>query len=55
MPVEEKRLPSNLVGNAGVLFVCHRLSKMGWSALPTTRKAKGPNVVIESVDSTCAR
>jgi hypothetical protein len=50
MPVEEKRLPSNLVGNAGVLFVCHRLSKMGWSALPTTRKAKGPNVVIESVD-----
>ena len=46
----EEKLPSNLVRNAGVFYVCHRLSKMGWNALPTTRNAKGPNVVIDSID-----
>lgn len=51
--MEEKRLPPNLVRNAGVLFVCHRLSKMGWSALPTAREARGSNVVIDSEDGVC--
>ena len=48
--MEEKKLPSNRVRNVGIFFVCHRLSKMGWNATPTTRNAKGPNVVIDSVD-----
>ena len=48
--MEEKRLPPNLVRNAGVFYVCHRLSQMGWNALPSTRKAKGPNVVIDSTN-----
>jgi hypothetical protein len=48
--VEETKLPSKLVRNAGVFYACHRLSKMGWNATPTTRNAKGPNVVIDSVD-----
>jgi hypothetical protein len=48
--VEKKRLPPHLVRNAGVFYVCHRLSKMGWNALPTTRNTKGANLVIDSVD-----
>ncbi len=48
--VEEKKLPPHLVRNAGVFYVCHRLSQMGWNALPRARYAKGPNVVIESED-----
>jgi hypothetical protein len=48
--VEEEKLPQRLVRNAGVFYVCHRLSQMGWSALPKTRYAKGPNVVIDSED-----
>ena len=48
--MKEKKLPPNLVRNAGVFYVCHRLSKMGWNAMPKTRNAKGPNVVIDSVD-----
>jgi hypothetical protein len=47
-PVEDKKLPPHLVRKAGVFYVCHRLSQMGWNALPSTRKAKGPNVVIDS-------
>lgn len=46
----EKKLPQHLVRNAGVFYVCHRLSQMGWNALPKTHYAKGPNVVIESDD-----
>jgi hypothetical protein len=49
--VEEKKLPPNLVRNAGVFYVCHRLSKIGWNATPTTRNVKRPNVVIDSVDA----
>jgi hypothetical protein len=48
--VEAKGLPPDLVRNAGVFYVCHRLSQTGWNALPSTRKAKGPNVVIDSKD-----
>ncbi len=46
----EKKLPQRLVRNAGVFYVCHRLSRMGWSAQPSMRYAKGPNVVIDSED-----
>ena len=46
-----KKLPQRLVRNAGVFYVCHRLSQMGWDAAPTTHYAKGPNVVIEGQDS----
>jgi hypothetical protein len=49
--VEEKKLRSHLVRNAGVLHVCHRLSKIDWFAMPTTRYAKGPNVVIDGEDA----
>ena len=48
--MEEKGLPPDLVRNAGVFYVCHRLSQTGWNALPSTRKAKGPNIVIDSMD-----
>ena len=46
----EEKLPPHLVRNAGVFYVCHRLSRMGWNALPRVRKAKGPNVVIDNED-----
>ncbi len=49
--MEEQKLPPNLVRNAGVFYACHRLSQMGWNATPTTRNAKGPNVVIDSEDA----
>ncbi len=48
--MEEMKLPPRLVRNAGVFYVCHRLSQMGWNTSPTIRNAKGPNVVIDSTD-----
>jgi hypothetical protein len=49
--VEKKKLPPHLVRNAGVFYVCHRLSQRGWNAIPRMRYAKGPNVVIDSEDT----
>jgi hypothetical protein len=46
--MENKKLPQRLARNAGVFYVCHRLSQMGWNATPTTRYARGRNVVIDS-------
>jgi hypothetical protein len=34
-----------IVGNAGLFYVCYRLSLIGWNAMPTTRNAKGVDVV----------
>jgi len=33
--MENKKLPQRLVRNAGVFYVCHRLSQRGWNATPT--------------------
>ncbi len=43
-----KKLPQRFVRNAGVFYVCHRLSQRGWDATPKMRYAKGPNVAIHS-------
>ncbi len=49
--MKEKKLPQRLVRNAGVFYVCHRLSRMGWNATPTMRYSRGPNVVIDNEDA----
>jgi hypothetical protein len=49
--MENKTLPQRLVRNAGVFYVCHRLSQLGWNATPTTRYSSGPNVVIDRKDA----
>ena len=46
--MENKKLPQHLVRNAGVFYVCYRLYPMVWNATPTTRYARGRNVVIDS-------
>lgn len=40
------RLSNQLVGNIGLYYVCYELSRRGWNALPTSRNAKGVDVVI---------
>ena len=49
--MENKKLPQRLVRNAGVFYVCHCLSQMGWNATPMTRYSSVPNVVIDSEDA----
>jgi hypothetical protein len=38
------------VGNVGMYYVCYRLSLRGWNAMPTSRNARGIDVVIYSQD-----
>lgn len=44
-------MPPQTVGNIGLFYVCYRLSRMGWNVLPTSRNAKGVDLVIYSSDA----
>lgn len=46
----KKKINKQLVGNTGLFYVCFELSKRGWNCLPTTRNAKGVDIVIYSQD-----
>lgn len=40
------------VGNMGMYYVCYDLSKRGWNAMPTSRNAKGVDILIYNHDAT---
>ena len=40
------------VGNAGLFYVCFELTKRGWNVLPTSRNARGIDIVAYSHDGT---
>ena len=44
------KLPSQIVGNVGMYYVCFQLSKMGWNVMPTARNAKGIDIVAYMPD-----
>jgi hypothetical protein len=43
--------PNQLVGNVGLYYICYELSKHRWNVLPTSRNARGIDVVIYSQDA----
>ncbi len=46
-----KRISKQVIGNAGLFYICYELSRRGWNCLPTTRNAKGVDIVIYSQDT----
>lgn len=42
-----------IIGNAGMYYVCYLLSQKGWNAMPTARNAKGIDIVAYSEDGKC--
>jgi len=44
------RADKQTVGNVGMYYVCYRLSLFGWNAMPTSRNARGIDVLIYSQD-----
>lgn len=44
-------LANQVVGNIGLYYVCYRLSKRGWNVMPTSRNARGIDVLIYSQDA----
>src|ERR1043166_7073935 len=41
---------TQVVGNIGLYYVCYRLSCQGWNVMPTSRNARGVDIVIYSQD-----
>jgi len=37
---------NQIVGNAGLYYICYELSKRGWNVLTTSRNAKGVDIII---------
>jgi hypothetical protein len=44
------RADKQTVGNVGMYYVCYRLSLRGWNVMPTSRNARGIDVLIYSQD-----
>ncbi len=41
-----------MVGNVGLYHICCELSKRGWNVLPTSRNAKGVDIIIYNQNAT---
>lgn len=39
---------NQIVGNVGLFYVCYQLCKRGWNAMPTSRNARGIDIIIYS-------
>ncbi len=50
---EPPRITPQIVGNAGLYYVCYRLSLRGWNAMPTSRNARGVDLICYNHD--CSR
>jgi len=45
-----QKLPSQIVGNIGLYYVSYKLSKLGWNVMPTSRNARGIDIICFSMD-----
>ena len=45
------KLNPQVVGNVGMYYVCYRLSRLGWNVMPTSRNARGVDIMIYSDDA----
>lgn len=43
-------MDNHTVGNVGLYYVCYQLSRLGGNAMPTTRNARGVDILIYSQD-----
>ncbi len=48
MPFTSIKLESQVTGNIGMYFVCYKLSQLGWNVMPTSRNARGIDIIIYS-------
>jgi len=42
---------THIVGNIGLFYACYRLSRIGWNVMPTTRNARGIDIIAYSPDA----
>jgi len=46
LPHLQRHSRNQVVANAGLFYVCYKLSCRGWNVMPTSRNARGVDVVI---------
>ncbi len=39
-----------ITGNSGLFYTCYQLSRMGWNVMPTSRNARGIDIIAYSTD-----
>ena len=44
------KLEIQITGNIGLYYTCYRLSRMGWNVMPTSRNARGIDIIAYSTD-----
>ncbi len=44
------RRPPQIVGNTGLYYACYKLSRLGWNVMPTSRNARGIDIICFSMD-----
>jgi len=48
-----KKNSSQVVGNIGLFWTCYHLSRLGWNCMPTSRNARGVDIIAYNSD--CSR
>ena len=48
--MSEKKTDKQIVGNVGMYYACYQLSLLGWNVMPTSRNAKGIDIIAYSPD-----
>ena len=49
----EEKKNNQITGNTGMYYVCYQLSRRKWNAMPTSRNAKGIDIVAYSNTGKC--
>jgi len=55
MKKKESKTSNQIVANTGLYYICYRLSKLGWNVMPTSRNAKGVDIVVYNQDASIKR
>jgi hypothetical protein len=50
MRVISMKLGIQITGNIGLYYTCYRLSLLGWNVMPTSRNARGIDIIAYSTD-----
>ena len=48
--MSERKTDKQIVGNIGMFYACYQLSLLGWNVMPTSRNAKGIDIIAYSPD-----
>lgn len=45
------KVETQITGNIGMYYTCYHLSLMGWNVMPTSRNARGIDIIAYSTDA----